>query len=66
MAGRGNPFSRNFFVSDNYETSFSENFILEERVNPKVEVPEHLYPVPFDVIDDYKIHTRSYVKKLGG
>ena len=42
MDGRGNPFSQNLFVGDNYETSFSENCILEERVNPEVEVLEHL------------------------
>ena len=66
MAGRGNPFSRNFFVGDNYETRFSENFILKERVNPEVKVLEHLYPLPFKVIDDCKIYTRSYVKSLRG
>ena len=66
MASRGNPFSRNFFVGDNYETRFSENFILKERENPEFKVPEHLYPVPFKLIDDCKIYTGSYVKHLGG
>ena len=50
MDGRGNPFSRNCFVDDNYETSFTENLILEQIVNTEVEVPEHLYPIPFEVM----------------
>ena len=50
MARRGNPFSQNCFVDDNYETSFTENFILEQTVNTEVEVPEHLYPIPFEVM----------------
>ena len=66
MAGRGNSFYQKNFIDDNYETTFFKNFILEEIVNPEVNVPEHIYPVPFEVIDDCKIHTRSPVKNLGG
>ena len=59
MVGKGNSFSRNYSTSDNPKTSFPE-----ERINP--EIVEHLYQVPFEVVDHFRIYTRLYVKKLGG
>ena len=60
MVGRGNPFTRNYYTSDSSKTRFSE-----ERLDPEVEVLEHLYPIPFEVVNHLRRHTRSYVKKLG-
>ena len=61
MDGRGNSFTQNYSTGNNTETSFSE-----ECVNPEVETAEHLYHVPLEVVDHFRIHTRSYVKNLGG
>ena len=66
MAGRGNPFTRNYSIGDSSETKFLEYFISEERVAPKEEGSEHLYAVPFEEVNHLIRHTRSYVKKLGG
>ena len=66
MAGRGNPFSRNYSTGDSSVTKFPEDFISEERVDPEVEVPECLYSIPFEVVNHLRRHTRSYVNKLGG
>ena len=66
MACRGNPFTQNYSTSNNFEASFSKKFIPEERVNPEVETTEHLYLVPFVVVNHLRRHTRSYVKNLGG
>ena len=66
MAGRGNPFTRNYSTGDSSETRFHEGFIFKERVDLEVEVSECLYPVPFEVVNHLRRHTRSYVKKLGG
>ena len=66
MAGRGNLFSQDHFTSDISETSFPKDSILEGRVNPELEVQEHLYHVSFEVVNDLRRITRSYAKKLGG
>ena len=66
MDGIGNPFTRNYSTSDSYETRYTEDFIFKEILYPEVEVPEHLYPIPFEVVNHLRRHTRSYVKNLGG
>ena len=66
MDGRGNPFTRNYSIGDSSETKFPEDFISEERVGSDEEGSECLYPVPFELFNHLRIHTRSYVKKLGG
>ena len=53
MDRKGDLFDRNYSTSDNPETSFSE-----ERIN--LETIEHLYEVPFEVVDHFRRHTRSY------
>ena len=59
MIGQGNAFAQNYSNSDNPETSFSE-----ERINP--ETVKHLYQVPFELVDHFRRHTRSYTRKIGG
>ena len=68
MADRGNPFTRNYSFGDSSETKFPEDFIYEEKdkVGSEVEASEFLYPVPFEVVNHLRRHTRSYVKNLGG
>ena len=58
MAGRGNPFSREFSPGNNPESSGFHNPILEER--------EHLYSVGNEIVNDLRRHTRAYVKNIGG
>ena len=65
MVGRRNPFTRNYFVGDISKTRFLEDFISEARVESKVESIEHLYPVPFKLVNHLRRHTRSYVKNIG-
>ena len=60
MAGRGNPFSRNYSTGDSSEGSLFSNPILEE------EGREHLYSVDNEVVNDLRRHTRAYMKKIGG
>ena len=64
MDDRGNSCIRNYSIGDSSKTRFPKYFISEERVNPEVEVPERLYPVPFGVVNHLRRHTRYYVKKL--
>ena len=59
MAGQGNPFSQNYSTDDSSESSGFHNPILEEN-------REHLYYVGNEVVNDLRIHTRAYVKKIGG
>ena len=59
MAGRGNPFSREFSTGDSSERSGFHNPTPEEN-------REHLYAVGNEVVNDLRRHTRAYVKKLGG
>ena len=58
MAGRGNPFSREYSTGNSSESSGFRNPILEKR--------EHLYSVGNEVVNDLRRHTREYVKKIGG
>ena len=60
MAGRGSPFSRDYFNGYSSESSGPRNPIPEE-VNR-----EHLYPVRNEIVNDLRRHTRAYVKKIGG
>ena len=60
MAGRGNPFSRDYSAGYSSESSGPRNPIPEE------EKREHLYAVGNEVVNDLRRHTRAYVKKLGG
>ena len=60
MAGRENPFPRNYFTSDNFESSSFSNPI------PKEKGKEHLYSVNNEVVNDLRRHTRAYVKSIGG
>ena len=60
MAGRGNPFSRDYSTGNSSESSGLHNPILEERNR------EHLYSVGNEVVNDLRRHTREYVKKIGG
>ena len=59
MAGRGNPFPRNYSTSDSFESSSFPNPILEEN-------RERLYSVDNEVVNDLRRHTWAYVKKIGG
>ena len=59
MARKGNTLFRNYSTSENPKTSFSE-----ERINP--EIVEHLYQVPFEVVDIFRRYTRSYAKNIRG
>ena len=58
MAGRGNPFPRDYSTSDSFESSLFPIPIPEEN-------REHLYYVDNEVVNDLRRHTRSYVKKIG-
>ena len=60
MAGRGNPFSRDYSTGDSSESSLFPNPILEEKGK------EHLYSVNNEVVNDLRRHTRAYVKRIGG
>ena len=60
MAGRGNPFSRDYFTGYSSESSGPCNPISEEMNR------DHLYPVYNEIVNDLRRHTRAYVKKIGG
>ena len=60
MAGRGNPFPRNYSTSDSSESSLLPNPIPEEKWK------EHLFSVDNKVVNDLRRFTRAYVKKIGG
>ena len=60
MAGRGNPFSRDYSTGNSSESSGLHNPIPEERNR------EHLYSVGNEVVNDLRRHTRAYAKKIGG
>ena len=60
MAGRGNPFSRDYSTGYSSESSGPHNLIPEE------ENREHLYAVGNEVVNEIRRHTRAYVKKLRG
>ena len=60
MAGRGNLFSRDYSTSDSFESSLFPNPVPEEKGK------EYLYSVDNKVVNDLRIHTRAYVKNIGG
>ena len=60
MAGRGNPFYRDYSAGYSSESSGPRNPFPEE------ENREHLYPVRNEIVNDLRKHTRAYVKKIGG
>ena len=66
MVGRGNPFSKDHFTGDSSKTSFPKGSIPKGRVNLESEVPKHLYPISFEVVNYLRRITRSYAKNLGG
>ena len=53
MAGRGNPFSRDYSTGNSTESSGFHNPISEER--------EHLYSVDNKIVNDLRRHTSAYV-----
>ena len=55
MAGRGNPFPRNYSTSDSFESGLFPNPNPEEN-------REHLFSVNNEVVNDLRRHTRAYVK----
>ena len=59
MAGRRNPFSRDFSTGDSSERSGFHNPTPKEN-------REYLYPVRNEIVNDLRRHTRAYVKKIGG
>ena len=58
MAGQGNSFPRNYSTGDSSESSLFHNTTPEDR--------GYLYPVDNEVVDDLRIITRAYVKKIRG
>ena len=60
MAGRGNPFSRDYSIGDSFESSLFPN------PTPKEKGKEHLYSVNNEVFSDLRRHIRAYVKRIGG
>ena len=60
MAGRGNLFSRDYFIGDSSESSLFPNPI------PKKKGKEHLYFINNEVVDDLRRITRDYAKKIEG
>ena len=60
MAGRGNPFSRDYSTSDSSKSSLFPNPTPDEKGK------EHMYSIDNEVVNDLRRHTREYVKKNGG
>ena len=60
MASRGNPFSRNYSTDENSERNLFPNPTPEDKGK------EHLYYVNNEVVDDLRIFTRAYAKKIRG
>ena len=60
MVGRGNLFSRDYSTGDSSKRILFPNPIPEEKGK------EHLYSVDNEVVNDLRIHTRAYVKNIGG
>ena len=59
MADQGNSFCQNYSTSDSFESNLFHNLTDEKG-------KEHLYSVDNKVVDDLRIFTREYVKKIGG
>ena len=60
MAGRGNPFYRDYSTSNSSESSGFHNPIPEEWSK------EHFFSVDNEVVNNLRRHTREYVKNIGG
>ena len=60
MAGRGNPFPRNYSTGNISESSLFPN------PTPKEKGKEHLYSVDNKVFNDLRRFTREYAKNIGG
>ena len=60
MAGRGNPFSRDYSTGNSSEGSVLHNPIPEEKYR------EHLYSMDNAIVNDLRRHTRAYMKNIGG
>ena len=60
MVGQGNAFPRNYSTSNSSESSLFPNPILEEKGK------ENMYSVDNEVVNDMRIFTREYAKKIGG
>ena len=60
MAGRGNPFPRNYSIGNSFESSLFPNPIPEEKGK------ENLYSVDNEVVDYLRRFTRAYAKNIGG
>ena len=58
MVGRGNQFSRDYSIGDSSESNLFPNTIPEEKGK------EHLYSIYNEVVNDLRIFTRVYVKKI--
>ena len=54
------PFSRDYSTGNSSESNLFPNPILEEKGK------EHLYYVDNEVVNDLRIFTRAYAKKIGG
>ena len=69
MASRGNTIFRRDYTGTSTENIFPEYFIPEfkeqERKGSGEEKSKRLYDVPFEEVDLFRRHTRSYIKKLG-
>ena len=60
MAGRGNPFPRNYSTGNSSESSLFPNPVPEEKGK------EFFYLVGNEVVDDLRRITRAYAKNIRG
>ena len=69
MDGRGNLLFKEDYTETTSEKTFLKYFILEfkeqEQTGSGEEESERLYAVPFEEVDMFRRHTRSYIKKIG-
>ena len=70
MDGRGNLFFREYYTGTTSEKTFPKSFIPkfkeQENIGSEQEESESLYAIPFEEVDQFRRHTRSYVNKLSG
>ena len=70
MTGRGNMFFKEDYIEKTQENTFPKDIFPEfkeqEQAGSGEQESEHLYVVPFEEVDQFRRHTRSYIKKLGG
>ena len=60
MAGRRNPFSRDYFTGNSSKSSGIHNPIPEEMGR------EHLFSIDNEVVNNLRRHTRAYLNNIGG